>query len=72
MSIGSTYVRCDSCKRRYPVVVVSREDNYFMPRGWTRTGTNVCCKKCSSKNYKTSQIKVIKNSLVKGIKDANI
>ena len=71
MSIATTYVRCDGCKKRYPVVVVSREDNYFMPRGWTRNGTGINCKKCSSKNS-SSQVKVIKNSLIQRLKNANI
>ena len=72
MSIARTYVRCDKCRRRYPVVVVSRNDEYFMPRGWTRTGTEVACKKCSSVNRGNSQIKVIKNSLIESLKNANI
>ena len=71
MSIATTYVRCDGCKKRYPVVVVSREDNYFMPRGGTRKGTGINCKKSSSKNS-SSQVKVIKNSLIQSLKNANI
>ena len=67
-----TYVRCDDCSRRYPVTSVERGDNQFMPRGWTRSGISIVCRRCS-KNTKTSkQVTLIKNTLPRGKNSAGV
>ena len=44
-----THIRCDSCSRRYPVTVVQRGATNYFPRGWSKSGSKVVCKKCTSK-----------------------
>ncbi len=67
-----TYVRCDICSRRYPVTSVERGNNQFMPRGWTRSGISIACKRCSKNTKKSNQVTLIKNTLPRGKSDAGL
>ena len=67
-----TYVRCDACRRRYPVTSVHRDNNEFMPRGWTRSGISIVCRRCSKKTNKKKQVTLIKSALLKGKSNAGV
>ena len=43
-----THIRCDKCRRRYPVTLVQRDSALVLPRGWTKNGSEHACKLCSS------------------------
>ena len=67
-----TYVRCDDCCRRYPVTSVHRGNNEFMPKGWTRSGISIVCRRRSKKTNTKKHVTLIKSALLKGKSNAGV